>query len=153
MGGSNTSRADATTTQHRHYHQERAQAAPPAAARAGADSGSGSTTVGVPYPYGVCVFDIDGTLVPYKNAAHRSPSDRLLTALAELRARGAAVIVATGRPARATAGVPAMLGGHVDFLMATNGAGGAYQTAQPGQPAATLPSDWTEVAPSSKLGC
>ena len=44
-----------------------------------------------------------------------------------------------------------MLGGHVDFLMAVNGAGGGYQTAQPGQPAATSPSDWTEVAPSSTI--
>ena len=49
---------------------------------------------GVPYPYGVCVFDIDGTLT----ARRSPPSGRVLAALAQLRARGAAVIVATGRP-------------------------------------------------------
>ena len=82
--------------------------------------------VRVPYPYGLCAFDIDGTLVQGRSP----PSARLIAALAALRARGAAVLVATGRPAVITAGVVSMLGGHVDFLVTANGAGLSYQTAQ-----------------------
>ena len=53
------------------------------------------------YPFGLCLFDIDGTLVD----GRAPPTERVIAALAALRAAGAGVIVATGRPPLATATV------------------------------------------------
>ena len=46
------------------------------------------------FPYGLCAFDVDGTL---KRSDH-TISPRVKAALAVVRARGAAVVIATGRP-------------------------------------------------------
>ena len=42
-------------------------------------------------------------------------------ALAAVRAKGAAVVIATGRPAQAAMSILQQVGGHVDFLLCSNG--------------------------------
>lgn len=100
-----------------------------------------------PYPYGFCVFDIDGTLVPI---GAKAPSARVIETLRELRRRGAAVIVATGRPPAIAFPVIAQLGRHVDFLITCNGASAA-KVAQPHCPAELDPSKWETAAPATTL--
>ena len=71
--------------------------------------------------------------------------------MARLRRKGAAVVIATGRQPYAAAGAVTMFAGNVDFLVCANGGSGAFQVAEPGKPASSIPSDWKMVAPANAM--
>ena len=100
-----------------------------------------------PYPYGFALFDIDGTLM---SLGSKSPSARVIDTLAALRRKGAAVVVATGRPPAVAFPIVAQLGREVDFLISCNGASAA-KVAEPKCPAELDPRKWETAAPATTL--
>jgi hypothetical protein len=105
-----------------------------------------STASPSPYPFGYCLFDIDGTI----SSARGKVSPRVVAALRAVRARGAAVILATGRPPPLAGSVAAKVDGELDFLLCCNGACAFQVAPRPGSPAGP-PDSWVESAPPCVL--
>ena len=99
------------------------------------------------FPFGYFIFDIDGTLAN----ARGKISERTCASLAAVRANGAAVIVATGRPFHMAVSVLDKIGGQADFLLSHNGAVGHRVAAAPQTVATKQFAEWTEVAPPSHV--
>ena len=72
-------------------------------------------------------------------------SERVVAALAAVRARGGAVIVATGRPLKAAAPILSMAKLNVDYLLTNNGALCSRVAAFPKSKASTDYSEWIDV--------
>ena len=69
-----------------------------------------------PFPFGLCAFDIDGTLVENGKLSARTHE-----AIKAARARGAAIVLATGRPPAMAAGIPKLLDYDLDYVICANG--------------------------------
>lgn len=100
-----------------------------------------------PYPYGFCLFDVDGTLIPW---GAKSPSARVIEMLTALRKKGAAVVVATGRPSAFASPTISTLDRQVDFLLTNNGAT-CMRVAKPKCLADPGPHEWEPAAPARAL--
>lgn len=98
------------------------------------------------YPYGYCLFDIDGTIANSRGQV----SPRVVSALRAVRARGAAVVLATGRPAPLAGSVARKVNGEVDFLLCSNGAC-AFKIAPRTGHLALPPERWVAAAPPCVL--
>ena len=95
------------------------------------------------FPYGLCAFDVDGTL----KQSDGTVSKRVNAALAATRARGAAVVIATGRTPTQAAGLPAEVNGEVDYIITGNGMC-VHKVPQGNGSAASLATDkWIELVP------
>eukprot|EP01047_Picozoa_sp_COSAG01_P016456 COSAG01_NODE_843_length_13172_cov_84.009791_10_plen_428_part_00 len=90
--------------------------------------------------YGLAVLDIDGTLC----RSDGTVSSRVTSVLAQVRARGGAVVLATGRPPAYASDIPEMVRGEVDFVICNNGTN-MYDVA--GRPA----SGWVEAVESASM--
>jgi hypothetical protein len=117
---------------------------------------------GASFPYGLCAFDVDGTL----RQSNDIVSPRVKAALAAVRARGAAVGLATGRPSSHAGDLPLVctilselhtlslwrgweamvgqeVGGEIDYIVTSNGLT-VHQIANDGTAASLAPAAWIE---------